>query len=49
VEAEYVELVDDKVQTSKEEGLERREDGRIPHPNRRERVKLQRAKQNHIT
>ena len=47
-EAEYAELVDDEVQTSKEEGLERLEDGRNPHPNRWERGKLQRAEANRI-
>ena len=48
VEAEYAELVDDEVQTSKEEGLERLEDGRNPHPSKWERGKLQRAEANHI-
>ena len=41
VEAEYVELVDDEVQTPEEESLERLEDGRNPHPNGWERRKLQ--------
>ena len=34
MEAEYAELVGDKVETSEEEGLEWLKDGRNPHPNR---------------
>ena len=34
VEVKYAELVGNEVKTSKEEGLERLEDGRNPHPNR---------------
>ena len=49
MEAEYAELVGDEVQASKEESLERREDGRNPHHNRWERGKLQRAEANRIT
>ena len=41
VEVEYAELVDDEVQTFEEEGLERLEDWRNPHPNRWECGKLQ--------
>jgi len=48
MEAKHAELVDDEVQPSEEEGLERLEDGRNPHPNRREHGKLQRAKANRI-
>ena len=44
MEAEYAELVGNEVQTPKEEGMEWDEDGRSPHPNKRERGKLQRAK-----
>ena len=47
-EAEYAELVSDKVQTSEEEGLEWHEDGRSPHPSKWERGKLQRAEANRI-
>jgi len=47
-EAEYAELVDDKVQTPKKKGLEWHEDGRSPHPCKWERGKIQRAKANHI-
>ena len=49
MKAKHAELVGDEVQASKEEGLKRLEDGRNPHPNRRERGKLQRAKANRIT
>jgi hypothetical protein len=48
MEVKYAELVGDQVQASKEDGLEQLEDGRNPHPNRRECGKLQRAKANHI-
>ena len=41
VEAQYAELVGDKVQTPKEESLEWLEDRRNPHPNGWERRKLQ--------
>jgi len=41
VEVEYAELVGDKVQTPKEEGLEWHEDGRSPHPSKWEHGKLQ--------
>ena len=40
MEAEYAELVDDEVQTPKEEGLEWHEDGRSPHPSKWERGKF---------
>ena len=39
-EVEYAELVGDEVQTPEEEGLEWHEDGRNPHPSKRERGKL---------
>ena len=48
VEMKYAELVSDKVQASKEKGLERLKDGRNPHPNRWERGKLQQAEANRI-
>ena len=47
-EAEYAKLVGDEVQASKAEGLGRLEDRSNPHPNRRERGKLQRAEANRI-
>ena len=43
MEAEYAELVDDKVQTPKKKGLEWHEDGRSPHPSKWECEKLQPA------
>ena len=48
MEAEYIELVGDEVQTPKEEGLEWHKDGRSPHPSKWECAKLQRAKANRI-
>ena len=46
--AKHAELVGDEVQASEEEDLEWLEDGRNPHPNRRECGKLQRAEANRI-
>ena len=40
-EVEYAEPISDEVQAFKEKSLERREDGRNPHPNRWEHRKLQ--------
>ena len=47
-EVKHVEPVGDEVQAFEEEGLGRLEDGRNPHPNRRECGKLQQAKANRI-
>ena len=48
MEAEYAELVSNKVQTPKEEGLKWHNDRRSPHPSKWERGKLQRAEANRI-
>ena len=49
LELKRVEPVGNEVQAFEEEGLERLEDSRSPHPNRREHGKLQRAEANRIT
>jgi hypothetical protein len=48
-EVKHAEMIGDKVQASKAEGLEEREDGRGPQPSVWGHEKLQQAKENHIT